>query len=78
MPGKYIIFSKFDPALADGKLPIKASISVYSVQVVILSLAQRLSSSKVLKECFLTHARVNKRKKFQNDKLWISWKMLFM
>lgn len=78
IPGKYTVFSKFDPALADHQVPGKASISVYSLNVAILNIADRLSTSAVLKDCFLAQARVNKRKKFQNDTMWISWKLLFM
>lgn len=31
----------------------------------------------MLRECMLSHARLSKRRRYENDTLWISWKLFY-
>jgi hypothetical protein len=50
--------------------------SIYSLQFTTLYLFDNLKKN-ILREVFLSHGRQNKRQKFQNNTMWLSWKLLF-
>lgn len=31
----------------------------------------------MLRECMLNHARLTKRRRYENNTLWISWKLMY-
>lgn len=76
-PGSYVVFTKFDPSIVSKSLPESASVSVYSLHYAILDILDREKCTKVLRESFLAYARENKRKKFEENTLWISYKLMF-
>lgn len=54
-----------------------ASVSIYSLQYAVLELKLKDLCNSLLLNCFRNHAAGNKRKKYENDTMWISWKMMF-
>lgn len=58
-------------------MPTKTSVSVYSKQFTDLIPADQKSYPNFLKKIFLNHAKLNKRQTYNNDQMWISWKLLF-
>jgi hypothetical protein len=54
-----------------------ASVSIYSLQYAVLELKLKDLCNSLLLDCFRNHAAGNKRKKYENDTMWISWKMMF-
>lgn len=51
--------------------------SVYSLHYAILDKVDPIKAKPMLKECMLNHAKAIKRRKYENDTLWISWKLLY-
>jgi hypothetical protein len=76
-PGTYVLFTKFDPSIVTKKLPENASVSVYSLHYTVLELIDRNKCDKILRESFLAFGKEHKRKKYENDTLWISYKLMF-
>ncbi len=50
---------------------------MYSLHYAILDKVDPIKAKPMLKECMLNHAKAIKRRKYENDTLWISWKLLY-
>ena len=51
--------------------------SVYSVEFTHLLLTDKKSHPNFLNRVFLEYARLHKRQSYNNDQMWISWKLMF-
>lgn len=76
-PGSYILYAKLDPTRKANVLPTKSSVSVYSKQFTDLVPSDQKMHPDLLKKMFLNHARLHKRQTYNNEEMWISWKLLF-
>lgn len=75
--GTYIIFTKFDPSIVRKTFPASASVSVYSLHYAILGSMDKTKCNNILRESFLAYAMEHKRKKYEDNTLWISYKLMF-
>lgn len=75
-PGQYTIFTKFD-SNEKQHFPQQASISIYSHHYVFIDKADQIKQKATLNNCMLEHAKATKRKKYENDTMWISWKLMY-
>ena len=76
-PGKYIFFAKLDPTRRNKTIPENASVSIYSQDFAKLKVVDQKTHPNFLKKSFLDHARQHKRQSYNNDLMWISWKLLY-
>lgn len=75
-PGRYTVFGKFD-CNGSQELPFESSFSLYSLDYVVIERADPLKAKGMLRESLLLHARGNKRRRYEDDTMWISWKLLY-
>ena len=78
-PGKYLLYTKFDvdkteQSLIDNKSFI---LNCYSNKLCKFQLTLKLVHPDFLQKVFLNYGRSNKRQFYNNNKMWISWKLLF-
>lgn len=76
-PGDYLIYAKIDPTYNKKLLPEKMSISSYSNSFVDLIPLDKKKEPDFFKKVFLNYARKEKRKPSDDNKMWISWKLLY-
>jgi hypothetical protein len=75
--GHYLLFAKIDPTPSGNLIPLKTIVSVYSTRFTVLQPISQTKYANLFKEMLLRHAHSNKRNKYNDGLMWISWKLLF-
>lgn len=76
-PGKYVVKTKADPHPESGSMPVELNISTYGKHFVEIKASKKENHPKLLQKTFLQHARHNKKKEYDDGKMWISWKLFY-
>lgn len=76
-PGRYYVYTKVDPTIEKNLMPENLSVSCYSNSMVNISGENIKKHPDFFKKVFMTYARNNKRKEYEDGKMWISWKLFF-
>lgn len=58
-------------------MPQKTIVSVYSTNFIKLNPSSQVKYPNFLKKMFMNHARLNKRQTYNNELMWIAWKLLY-
>ena len=58
-------------------MPAELNISTYGKHFVEIKASKRENHPKLLQKTFLHHARNNKKKEYEDGKMWISWKLFY-
>lgn len=74
--GKHLIYVKIDRTEA-GDLPFKTSLSCYSESLVSLKKLDKSKLGNFYEKMFSEYANHNKKKMFNNEKMWVTWKQFY-
>lgn len=73
--GTYLLYSKIHPTPVKSYFPKSPKLVVYSQYNVKIDSVSQKSHPDLLKKTFLSHARNHKRQNFNDDLMWMSWKL---
>jgi glutaredoxin 2 len=75
--GKYILYAKIDPTIKSHYIPRKCSVSVYSKYSAQLTNVNKKKYPRLLQIAFKEYAKHNKTKTFNDNLMWVAWKVLY-
>ena len=74
--GKYVIYSKVEPTLEKHHFPHKNNLILYSKNIIRLTSVNQEQNYECLKKAFMNYGREHKRQLYNNDLMWMSWKLV--
>jgi hypothetical protein len=76
LPGDYIVYVKLDPTIEKKRFPTEATLILYSEEKAKIQASIQANHQDFLKKMFLTYGRDHKRQLYNDDKMWMSWKLV--
>jgi hypothetical protein len=76
LPGDYVVYVKFDPTLEKRRFPTETTLILYSQEKAKIQVSVQANHPDFLKKTFLSFGRDHKRQLYNEDKMWMSWKLV--